>query len=770
MLLLVGSRPHRGGATALWLEPGAQVLRPTPLSRDEVQRWLADRLGAEVDESFATACHQAAGGNPFLIGELVREIDAESIPPTAAGAGTVRGLSPEGVMTAVLLRLGGLSPEAGALARATAVLGEGELRLVAELAGLGEPAGVAAVAELVRAGVLEPAETVSFVHPLVRTVLYEDRAPAERAAEHGRAARLLHAGGVDAERVAAQLILSAPVGEPWALEALVTVAARASRNGAPEVGARYLARAVSETRAGDERFEVTLALGTAATLAERPGAIDHLREAQRLARTPSQHARGAIKLARALRYAGAGEEAVALLEAAGEHVGAEEAELAARVEHELLAASTVSFAARERMSARRAAWRAAAQRTPESLFDRLVVAAEAVDAAGRGDPAAGVAALAEAPLAQAARRDHLGRHLRLLVAYAFWGIDALDRYDGLIELILADAREGGGAELTAVGLAQRALGNYRRGRLPDVEADAVAALEFAAELPAPPAFLLTAGASLLIAAAERGTPPHPLAVALSDDRDSFFARHLQHARASLDVAQGRVADGLAGLLALGERERAVGWTGPAYFPWRSQAALVLAELGEQAEAERLAGEELVLGERLGTARARGVALHAVALVTAEGRILRLTEASELLARSNAELEHARSLVDLGAALRRAREPARARDPLRRGHDLALTLGATLLAERAHQELLAAGARPRRTTLTGAGSLTPSERRVVDLAAEGLTNREIAQRLYVTEKTVEAHLGRAYAKLDIHSRRGLAGALAADAEPSSATTP
>ena len=502
-------------------------------------------------------------------------------------------------MTAVLLRLGGLSPDAGALARATAVLGEGELRLVAELAGLDEPAGVAAVAELVRAGVLEPAETVRFVHPLVRTVLSEW--PSARPSTGARPACCTPVAWTTS---------GSPSSSPsrprsasrWALEALVTVAARASRNGAPEVAARFLERAVPETRAGDERFQVTLALGTAATLAERPGAIDHLREAQRLARTPSQHARGAIQLARSLRYAGAGEEAVALLEAAGEHAGAGEAELAARVEHELLAASTVSFAARERMTARRAAWLAAAQRPPESLFDRLVVAAQAVDAAGRGDAAVDVAVLAEAPLAQAARRDHLGRHLRMLVAYAFWGIDELDRYHALIELILADAREGGGAELTAVGLAQRALGAYRQGRLLDAEADAVAALEFAAELPAA---RVPADRGRL-AAGRRRRARHAATSARGGvvGRSGLVLRASSPVRAR-DARRGAGADGgRAGRAAGARRARACGRLDRTrLLPWRSQAALALAELGDQAEAERLADEELELSERLGTARA-----------------------------------------------------------------------------------------------------------------------------------------------------------------------
>jgi DNA-binding CsgD family transcriptional regulator len=82
-------------------------------------------------------------------------------------------------------------------------------------------------------------------------------------------------------------------------------------------------------------------------------------------------------------------------------------------------------------------------------------------------------------------------------------------------------------------------------------------------------------------------------------------------------------------------------------------------------------------------------------------------------------------------------------------------GATALHARARTELAATGARPRRDMLlSGPDSLTPSERRIAELAATGHSNREIAQTLFVTEKTVETHLGRAFRKLDISSRRKL----------------
>jgi DNA-binding CsgD family transcriptional regulator len=130
----------------------------------------------------------------------------------------------------------------------------------------------------------------------------------------------------------------------------------------------------------------------------------------------------------------------------------------------------------------------------------------------------------------------------------------------------------------------------------------------------------------------------------------------------------------------------------------------------------------------------------------------------VLAGSYARLEHARALVELRAALRRANQRAAARHRLRAGLDLAHRCGATRLAQRAGTELHAAGARPRRAVLTGLDALTASERRVAELAAGGMSNSEIAQQLFVTHNTVEGHLRHIYQKLMIGNRRQLPSAL------------
>jgi DNA-binding CsgD family transcriptional regulator len=201
---------------------------------------------------------------------------------------------------------------------------------------------------------------------------------------------------------------------------------------------------------------------------------------------------------------------------------------------------------------------------------------------------------------------------------------------------------------------------------------------------------------------------------------------------------------------------------PARLWWRSLKAVALDRLGRRGEAIELAREELAVTRAFGAPWALGRTLRVLGALEGDEGLDMLREAVDVLEGSTARLEHAKALAALGSGLRRARRPSEAREPLRRALELAGACGAAPVSELARSELRAAGSRPRRDALRGVGSLTPSERRVADLAATGRTNRDIAQELYVTPKTVEVHLSNAYRKLGIGSRRELGGALAATA--------
>ena len=229
-----------------------------------------------------------------------------------------------------------------------------------------------------------------------------------------------------------------------------------------------------------------------------------------------------------------------------------------------------------------------------------------------------------------------------------------------------------------------------------------------------------------------------------------------HTRARVRLARGDSEGAIADLRACQAQES---WfRNPNVLAWRSTLALSLPGSSRE-EAHALVEDELNQARKIGQPRAIGVALRARALLcTAEAQISLLTQAITALEASPSRLELAYALTDLGAAHRRASRRSEARQLLARGLDLAASCGARTLAARAREELVTAGARPRRERLGGVAALTASERRVAQMAASGMTNREIAQALFVTIKAVAFHLTHVYEKLDIAGRAGLRGAL------------
>ena len=273
-----------------------------------------------------------------------------------------------------------------------------------------------------------------------------------------------------------------------------------------------------------------------------------------------------------------------------------------------------------------------------------------------------------------------------------------------------------------------------------------------------------AAATALLAGLERERPLDELEAVLTGlppagDADTVVQDDLAVARSALLLASGDARGAADVALAL-DRKDSWGCECPSLLAWRSTAALALSQLGEDERALELAREELRLAERLGTPRAVGIAQRAVALVgPADERESMLETAMGTLETSASKLELARVTCELGSGLRRRGERSAARDMLRRAHVLAAECGATRLSSRARDELARSGARLIREPASGVEALTPSEVRVAELAAEGLTNREVAQALFVSEKTVETHLGRVYRKLGIKSRHALPAALA-----------
>ena len=232
---------------------------------------------------------------------------------------------------------------------------------------------------------------------------------------------------------------------------------------------------------------------------------------------------------------------------------------------------------------------------------------------------------------------------------------------------------------------------------------------------------------------------------------------LDRAHMTLLLAEGRFQDALEYADVYEER---AGWKRhPRYVPWRSLKAQALDRLDRRDEALAVATEEVAIAREWGSPGTVGRSLRVLGAIEREDGLEHLEEACALLEQATARLEQAKALAALGGAQRRARRPTEAREPLRRALELAEVCGAQPLVEEVRAEIYATGARPRTTALRGVGSLTASERRVANLAAAGQSNRDIAQTLYVTPKTIEVHLSNSYRKLGISSRRQLGEALA-----------
>ena len=752
VLAVAASRP---GAAATAVGADATLLRLPPLSPAGVAALIAAELGAAPDDAFAAACERAAGGNPFLTRELAGELRREGVIPDAASAERVGAVRPDAVARTVLVRLARESPAAASLARALAVLGDGAaLHHAAHLAVLGAADAAQAADALIRADVLADARPLAFVHPIVRDSVYADMTTAERGFQHGRAARLLDADGAAAERVASHLLEAEPEGDAWAVERLLAAAAVARARGAPEVAARYLLRALTEPP-GDRRAAVELELGRAEALAGAPGGgLEHLRTALAAAPAGRLHAELAVELAQACVPAGRFDEAVDVLEAAVAQLGDADRELALRLEGIIASAGRLHPSTFGRARARVERWERVDGATPaervllaELAFQRLLDAAPPEEVlgllAGAGD------LLAE---------QTADFHPVFDALFARVVCDDSAAARRACDATLDDARRRGTLAGIGVSLCHRSHLALRCGAVADAEADARAALE-TAQLGR---HVRAAGAVAFLcdALVERGHAAEAAALLARHRLDGelpgdFLATLLLFARARVRLAAGQAEAAIADLRALSERETYV--RNPDVVPWRSTLALALAPR-EPAEACALAVAELEAARAAGSGRAAGVALRALGVV--ERSVERLREAVAELERTPARLELARALVDLGTVTRLAGRAADARDPLRQGGELAQRCGATALAERAREELAATGVRRvSRLLLTGVEGLTPTELRVARLAADGLTNRAIAEALFVTPKTVEVHLGHAYRKLSITGRSELPHALA-----------
>jgi len=765
--LLVALRPRdpasEGASLAALRAEAAGVARPGLLSRGAVGAIVGGALGRRATDELCAAVWEASGGNPLYVTELLRAVELEDQPLAELEPAVLLAGGREWVARRVVARVRGLRPGALSLAQALAVLGDGcELRHAAAIAGVEMGQAVSLAAGLVGIEVLAADDPPRFIHPVVRDAVDGSLESDERDVARRCAARLLHGDGAPPGQVAAHLVGVRPAGDGWVLSRLREAARAAMQSGAPGAAAALLGRALNEPPPLSQRVEVLREAAQAEAAAGRETACDELDEALRLATDPRERAEIALEVAEAYAALFRWVDAVDVIERALRELGDADEVLAARLEGELVVCGLHDA----RRSARVAPVieRLASRPLAGSAAEALAVA-RGMTMVLSGRPARQAAAPLQEALSRArARAENWDTRAALL-----WSLITAERFDAVeiaLEPMVAEVNRSGSARGLVAVYSALGLLRFRLGALPEADAAARVALRVLQEGDFAPglAFAATVLAEVAVEAGELDEAQALLVLLPQEGWPAGVGTVLiPAARGRLRLAQGRPADALADFRMCaamfspevwGMEMRDVG-----YVHARAGAAQALLLLGERAGAREHAQAELADARVFGAPRARGVALRIAGLAEGgkHGRAL-LHESVGSLRDSPALLELAKSLTELGAALRRAGQRAAAREPLAEALELAVRCGARRLAARAREELKATGARPRREWRTGVEALTPSELRIVHLAAEGRTNREIAQELYVTLKTVEGHLSRAYTKLGIKRRAQLPGVL------------
>jgi len=756
----VGTHTERAAVLARVVSDFQQRTVLPGLSPAAVGYLLTSFFGGPVADAVVSACHRVTGGNPLLVHALLRELKrgGKAAGPTCE---QVDRLGSVEIAETVLARFRDRFPAAGRTLEAVAVTGraDSDAALVADLAGIPRPEAADMLHALARCGVLkESGGDVVFAQPMMRTSFLAALPPSEHDRLHTAAARALHAAGAPAQEVVHHLRHTPPIGGRWAYRLLFDSACAALARKDLKEARILLERCIQEGDAGD-RPELLRLLGYVDVVADAPAA------AVRRLRTLERPCHGddtttltlLVNLVQAIALDGDldGAERTARAGLTGvEPVGpAQEPAAGAFAVLGVLGLLT----GRQRTApsvpaafATRTSWVRCAQ-----------AALSALTARAHSGQRAEVLHHARAGLREPVfSADVPTTPLRLLLAHLLCEAGEHDEALAACRRLAAAAHAQGARTMAALAETVLAMCGYRAGRLSEAARAARSAL---AE--GPPGIWLGSALArcwlggILVESGDLDGARRLLLDNLSPtDLPQAAVPDLLFHRGRLHAALGHTHAGIADLEECGRRlPRSP--HGYDRHPWRTAAAALYADVDDRAAAKRLAREELELARAWGAPHTVATALHTLALITRSGhRLSLLRDADGLLRDSGAWLEHARVLRSLGHELLRLSKIRQAREQLRAALALAEKCGAGPLVDGLRADLTSAGARPRRVE-TGLDALTPAEYRTAVLAAEGLTNKEIADRLYVTRRTVELHLTRVYRKLSLSGRAALPAAVA-----------
>ncbi|GAA5071921.1 DNA-binding CsgD family transcriptional regulator [Thermocatellispora tengchongensis] len=743
--------------------PHCRRVRLTPLSREGVRELAARQVGAETAARLALRWYTLSGGNPLLAAALLDDhrdavrVTGSERQDEAVAAGRYG--------RAVLSCLHRAEPGTLRVARALAVLGgpgapgvpDGPAGAAA-LLGIPPEHARRAIHALAYAGLLD--EDGAFRHPAATAAVLAELTPPERTLLYGRAAELAHAAGAPTTVVAEHLRNAGPhdvrrPGRPWVVPVLQDAARQSLREGAVEAAVAYLRLARAACADEQERVKITTVL-VQAEWRINPGApVTHFAELTDAMHRGHLRGGDAVVLARALLWHGRHDEAREVLERLGECADPHDRETAAElaVVRPWLRCSHPAFLACLRRPG------PAQQRAtmPSVGLSRRLQAASALATVLTRGPRADVAGAVERVL-RGSRPDEMSMDTveNALLALTYGGHP--ERAEPWCDRFAEDAATRNAPGRRARLAAIRAEIALRRGDLPAAERHAAHALEI---IPIP-SWGVAVGAplaTLVLAATAMGRYEvggdhldRPVPDAMFHTR---YGLHYLHARAAYELATGHLALALRDFELCGELMERWGLDVPGLVPWRAGAAETLLRMGRHRQARRLIEDQLARCS--GAPRVQGMTLR---LRAAAGeprhRAAPLRQAADLLQSSGGDrYELARVLADLSAALQEAGESRRAGMIARRARALAEECAAEPLT----RTLATPPPRPLEPGPSRADALlSEAERRVAALAAIGYTNREIADRLYVTVSTVEAHLTRTYRKLNIKRRAGLPASL------------
>lgn len=770
ILLLLSSRPAENGAgvlAQLLHDLDVELVRPAPLSTVASAALVRARLGPDVSDAVCRACHTATGGNPFLLGELVSVLVDEGFDPSSTGASSIEQVGPQSVARSVLSRLARLGSPAIDLARAVAIFPSGaEPRHVAALLGLDHATTVRTADRLADVAILTPGRPMSFLHPMMRSAVYQDMPGGERGVLHGGAARLLRSEAAEPAAIATHLLAADAGTDPAAFGDLTAAAGAALLAGAPEGACRYLDRALDEPVPPPAAAVALHLRGLARMLTGDPASVDDLRAAVESAADTRLRAAVLRDLGRVYAFGFETKAAAAALDEAVEAAAGVDADLAARCVVDriwvLWSHDDVGYRFVSEVEA------LTVTEEPDGFLEHALTAYRAFWESWRFGDAARAGALARAALKQPvlASEGFDGLPPVALGTVALMLVDRPAEATAAIQASLDELAASGTLMGLIYGHMIAGMVRLYAGELRDAEADLHLGEELArGKLAGAEGEAANRTLSAVVALERAG--PHEAEVLLRGlpTPPTWLGLMVHAAAGRIALAAGRPDRALDHFEAAVGSARANGLRHSLYpFPWRGEMAVAAAAVGDVGRARALSHEGLDAARRFGSPGALGEALRVAGLVRGgdEGIGL-LEEAAATLVRSPARLLQARACADLGSALRRANRRTAAREPLQRAVDLAGRCGADRLAAHATDELRASGARPRRQYLTGVEALTPSERRIARLAAAGLTNRQIAQQLFLNIRTVEMHLSSVLAKLGLTSRHQIGTALAGSSE-------